>query len=100
MKTYLGEIDIKYRETKQMIFCLFSIILLGNSTIHFLDTFVLIKLATVHLVSMRTRCFRYFRKTRSPSHNFFVAKQKNKCNAPDFKFYLGKLTDTKFPHIL
>ena len=26
----------------------------------------------VHLESMRTRCFRYFRKTRSPFHNLFV----------------------------
>ena len=25
---------------------------------------------TVHLVSLRTRCFGYFRKTDSPSHNF------------------------------
>ena len=29
---------------------------------------------TVHLISMRTRCFHYCRKSRSPSHNFFVLK--------------------------
>ena len=101
MKTYLGEIDIKYRETKQklMSFCLFTFILWGNCTTHFLDMFImLIKLATVRLVSIRTWCFHYFQKTRSPSHNFFVAKKKKKkCNPPDFQFYLDKLTNTKFP---
>ena len=67
---------------------------------------MLIKLSTVHIVSMRTRCFRYFRKTRRPSHNFFVAKtkknkkQKKKKKTPDFTFYLGKLTNTKFPHMV
>ena len=78
MKANFGEIDIKCRETKQMQFCLFSFILLGNCATRFLDMFMLIKLATVHLVSVRRRCFRYFRKTRSPSHNFFVAKKKKK----------------------
>ena len=29
---------------------------------------------TIHLISMRTRCFHYCRKSRSPSHNFFVLK--------------------------
>ena len=29
---------------------------------------------TVNLISMRTRCFHYCRKSRSPSHNFFVLK--------------------------
>ena len=99
MKTYLGEVDIKYQETKQkLMYCLFAFILLGNFTTHFLDMFImLIKLATVHLVLMRTWCFCYFRKTKSPSHNFFVEK---KCNPPDFKFYLDMLTNTKCPHMV
>ena len=29
---------------------------------------------TVHVISVRTRCFHYCRKSRSPSHNFFVLK--------------------------
>ena len=33
---------------------------------------------TVHLVSMPTRCFRYFRKTGSPSQKILVVKKKKK----------------------
>ena len=53
--------------------------------------------AKVHLVSMHTW---YFRKTWSPSysHNLFVVKKTfQKCNPPDFEFYLGKLNDKKIP---
>ena len=32
----------------------------------------------VHLISMRTRCFHYCRKSRSASHSFFVLKHVNK----------------------
>ena len=34
----------------------------------------LIFFTTDHLVCMRTRCLRKFRKTGSPSHNLFVVK--------------------------
>ena len=112
MKTYFGEIYIKYRETKPIKFCLFSFILLGNGTTHFLDMFMLIKLATVHLVSMRPRCFRISekpevhpiislrkrkeKKRKKKKEKEKVKKKLQKCNPPDFKFYLGKLTNTKF----
>ena len=45
---------------------------------------------------MRTPCFRYFlfRKTGSPSHNFFMVKN----FLPDFKFYLSKLTNKFSPY--
>ena len=33
--------------------------------------------------------------------NFFNCKKTSKkCNPPDFKFYLGKLNNKKFPHIV
>ena len=35
-------------------------------------------------------CFRHFRKTGSPAHNFSVVKTFSKCNPPDFKFDLKK----------
>ena len=41
---------------------------------HFTYLGILPLSTTVHLVSMRTRCFHYFRKTRSSSHNFFDVK--------------------------
>ena len=44
---------------------------------------------------MHTRCFHYFRKTGSPSYNFFVVKNFQKCYLPDFKFYLGKTNNKK-----
>ena len=36
-------------------------------------------LTTVHLKSMRTGCFHYFRKTGNLSHNFFMVKTFQKC---------------------
>ena len=53
----------------------------------------------VHLISMRTLCVRYSRKTRSPSH-FLVVKNFLKILPASFKFYLRKLTDEKFRHIV
>ena len=47
--------------------------------------------------AMRTRCFCYVQKTGSPSHNLFVVKHFKKCNPPEFKFYLGKFSNEKFP---
>ena len=53
------------------------------------------KVATVHVVSMRTQCSHYFRKTGSPSQ-ILLAFQK--CNPPDFQFYPSKLINKNFPH--
>ena len=47
--------------------------------------------------AMGSNCFRYFRKTGSPSQNFFMVKTFQKCNHPDFKFNLGKSSDKIFP---
>ena len=50
---------------------------------------------TVHLESIRTRCFRYFRKTGSPPHDFFF-KTFQKSKSSDFQFYLGEMKN--FPY--
>ena len=48
------------------------------------------KKTTGHLKSICISCCHYFLKTGGPSHNFSIVKDFQKCNPPDFKFYLGK----------
>ena len=58
--------------------------------------------STVHLVSICNQCFSYFRKTGSPSHNFFVIKKKTfqNCKPSGFNFYLSKLNNKTFHHMM
>ena len=44
---------------------------------------------------MHTRCFRYFRKIRSPFHDFFF-KTFQKSNSSDFQFYLGIMKNSPY----
>ena len=49
---------------------------------------------------MRTRLFRYFRKTGSSSNDLYVVKKHfQKCNIPTFKLYLSKLANN-FPRMV
>ena len=41
--------------------------------------------------------FRYFQRTGSPSHNDSMVKYFSKCNPPDLKFYVIKLTYKSIP---
>ena len=49
----------------------------------------------VYFESMHTRCFRYFRKIRSPFHDFFF-KSFQKSNSSDFQFYLGIMKNSPY----
>ena len=39
-------------------------------------------------------------KTGSPFQKFLTVKNFLKCNPSDFKFFLGKLNNKKFPHMV
>ena len=60
---------------------------------------------SVDLNSVSSQCARgkssFTRKTEVHSNFFFNGKKTfKKLNPPDFKFYLGKLNNKKFPHMV
>ena len=60
----------------------------------------------IHNVSLNSVSSQFARDkssiARKPAHSkyFLLLKTFKKCNAPDFKFCLGKLNNKTFPHMV
>ena len=87
--TSVGDIIIKYEKPKASILN----ILLNDQALQYLVE--LNSLICAHVVNGLLR-----EKRKSIPNCFNGKKTFQKCNPPDFKFYLGKLNNKNFPHMV